>query len=138
MRNFLHHPIFRITIITFTIIIFATAPNALNIENKLKNPALEQRAQDIFRNIRCMVCAGESIADSRVDLAKDLRKLVREKIEDGYTTKQILEYATLRYGDIILMQPPLKPATYLLWYGPLFILLAGFIVVLFSLSKHKN
>lgn len=133
MKNFLY--------VIFTIIIIsllATTSNALNIENKLENPALEQRAQDVFRNIRCMVCAGESIADSRVDLAKDLRAVVREKIQDGYTTQQVLEYAALRYGNTILMQPPLTPATYLLWYGPLLILLTGFIIALFVILSIKR
>lgn len=120
------------------ILLFSNPSYALNIENKLENPALEQRAQILFHNIRCMVCAGESIADSRVDLAKDLRAIVREKIKDNYTNNQILDYIALRYGDTVLMQPPLKPATYLLWYGPVIILLAGFIGIFVILKSKKH
>ena len=111
--------------------------HALVFEEKLANLAQEQYAQGIFKEIRCIVCTGESIADSRADLARNLRAAVREKIKDGYTETQILEYVKTRYGDDILMKPPLMSATYLLWFGPIIILLSGFIIMLAMLRRSK-
>jgi cytochrome c-type biogenesis protein CcmH len=88
------------------------------------NPALEARARNLQRELRCLVCQGESIDESGSDFAADARRLVRHQIAEGRTDQQIKDYLVARYGVFILMQPPLQPDTYLLWIAP-FVVLAG-------------
>jgi len=128
----------RVSLIIIIIALFCSPVLALNIEDKLEDPALEKRAEEVFSNIRCMVCAGESIADSRADLAKDLRAVVRTKIKEDYTNNQVLDYVSQHYGDSILMRPPLNPNTYLLWFGPLIILATGFAIMLLFIKKNQG
>jgi cytochrome c-type biogenesis protein CcmH len=84
----------------------------------LKDPALEARAEALSKNIRCQVCQNEDIDDSAAPLAADMRRLIREKMLAGQTDQQILEFLVQRYGDNVLMRPPIKPSTWLLWFGP--------------------
>jgi len=88
------------------------------------NPATEARARSLQRQLRCLVCQGESIDESGATLAADLRHLVRQQIADGKSDQQIKDYLVARYGDFVLMKPPLKPETYLLWLAP-FVILGG-------------
>jgi cytochrome c-type biogenesis protein CcmH len=92
---------------------------------KLSDPKLEARAVALQRGFRCLVCQGESLDESNSQLADDLRRLIRARIQQGESDKQITDFLVSRYGDVILMKPPLEPGTYLLWFGPLFILVAG-------------
>lgn len=85
---------------------------------KLDDPKLEQRAQELSAEIRCLVCQNQAISESNADLAKDLRVLVRERLQAGDSDQEIKDYLTDRYGDFVLLKPPMKPETYLLWYGP--------------------
>ncbi len=91
----------------------------------LDDPVLEARARDISKGLRCLVCQNQSIDDSNADLARDLRILVRERLTAGATNAQVFAFVTARFGDFVLLEPPLKPATFLLWFGPAAILLAG-------------
>jgi cytochrome c-type biogenesis protein CcmH len=91
---------------------------AVEPDEKLADPEQEQRARELSEQIRCLVCQNESIDESNADLAKDLRLLVRERIEEGQSNEQIKDYLTDRYGDFVLLKPPMKPETYVLWYGP--------------------
>jgi cytochrome c-type biogenesis protein CcmH len=84
----------------------------------LKDPALEARARAISQEIRCVVCQNQSIDDSAADLAADLRRLVRERLLAGDSDQQVRDFLVARYGDFVLLDPPLKPKTWLLWYGP--------------------
>jgi cytochrome c-type biogenesis protein CcmH len=112
---------------------------ALTAEPRLTDEAAEHRAHTIFQQIRCVVCAGESINDSKADIAKSLRVLVREQITAGQSDAQIISYITELYGDSILMQPPFNPATYLLWLGPvLMLLVGGGVMVAFFRRKPSN
>jgi len=98
----------------------------------LDDPVLEARARELSREIRCLVCQNESIDSSNADLARDLRVLVRERLTAGDSDRQVLDYLVARYGDYVLLRPPVKPATYLLWFGPaLLLLLGGLVVVLY-------
>ena len=89
------------------------------------DPAMESRARNLQRQLRCLVCQGESIDESNADLANDLRRLVREQMAAGRSDQQIRDFLVARYGDFILMQPPVQPNTWLLWVGPLAVLLAA-------------
>lgn len=89
-----------------------------------EDPVLEQRMIHLSEDLRCLVCQNESLAASRADLAQDLRQEIREQMRAGKDDKQVIEYLTQRYGDFVLYKPPMKPATWLLWFGP-FVLLIG-------------
>jgi cytochrome c-type biogenesis protein CcmH len=92
---------------------------------RLADPALEARAREISQELRCLVCQNQSIDDSNAGLAHDLRVLVRERLLAGDTNEQAIDYIHRRYGDFVLLRPPVKPATYALWFGPPAILLFG-------------
>lgn len=97
----------------------------------LKDPALEARAEALSKNVRCQVCQNEDIDDSAAPLAADLRRLIREKMVAGDSDQQILDFLVKRYGDNVLMRPPIKPTTWALWFGPavLLVVTAGAIGV---------
>ena len=102
----------------------AAAPvTAVEPDEVLDDPVLEARARDLSRILRCPVCQNESIDSSSADLARDLRILVRERLVAGDSDQQVLDFLVASYGDYILLQPPLKPRTYLLWFGPVLVLL---------------
>lgn len=84
----------------------------------LDDPKLEARARELSKNIRCLVCQNQSIDDSNADLARDLRVLVRERLVAGDSDQQVLDYLVTRYGDFVLLRPPVKGTTWFLWYGP--------------------
>ena len=101
------------------------AASAVEPGERLADPALEARARAIGGELRCLVCQNQSIDDSSADLAHDLRVLIRERISAGDTDAQVLQFMVHRYGDFILLKPPVKPDTYLLWFGPLAVLGVG-------------
>ena len=104
-----------------------SAPPAIAVEPDeiLEDPALEARARDISAGLRCLVCQNESIDASNAELAKDLRILVRERLVAGDSDEEVRAFMVARYGDFVLLKPPVKPETYLLWFGPAAILLLG-------------
>ncbi len=91
----------------------------------LPDPVQEGRARSISAELRCLVCQNQSIDDSHADLAKDLRLLVRERIKSGDSDDQVRDFLVARYGDFILLKPPLKIGTVLLWGGPFGLLIVG-------------
>jgi cytochrome c-type biogenesis protein CcmH len=99
--------------------------HAVRPDEMLADPVLEARAREIGRELRCLVCRNQSIDDSDADLAHDLRRLVRERLQQGDTDAQVVAYIRARYGDFVLLRPPFAPATVLLWIGPVVILLLG-------------
>ena len=103
----------------------------------LANQKQELRARNISKNIRCMICQNQSIDESSAPLAKDLRILIRNKIKDGKNDKEIYKFLTDRYGDFILLKPPLKLITLALWILP-FIFLAIGILIVFSYNKKSK
>ena len=110
---------------------------AVDPEEFLQDPQLELRARTISKNIRCMVCQNQSIDESASPLAKDLRILVRNKLTEGLTDKEIYKFLTDRYGDFILLKPPLIKNTYALWYFPFIIFILG-IIVFYWYYKKSN
>lgn len=104
---------------------------------EFENAAEEARFQSLTKELRCLVCQNESLADSSAGLAMDLRQDVILQIRQGRSDEQIKAYLTARYGDFILYKPPVKPRTYLLWFGPvLMLLVAG--IVLFRLVRGRG
>jgi cytochrome c-type biogenesis protein CcmH len=95
-----------------------------------KDRAEEQRFQNLTRQLRCLVCQNESLADSSADLAGDLRQEVFELMRQGKSDAEIKSYLTDRYSDFVLYNPPLRGGTFVLWFGPLLVLLIGGVVVI--------
>ena len=106
---------------------FAIPAHAVRPDEMLPDPALEARARDIGKELRCLVCRNQSIDDSEADLAHDLRVLVRVRLAAGDTDRQVIGYVVSRYGDFVLLRPPFKLDTWLLWGGPALVLLIGFL-----------
>ena len=104
-------------------------------EEVLENQKQEFRARNISKNIRCMVCQNQSIDESNAPLAKDLRILIRNKIKEGKKDKEIYIFLTDRYGDFILLKPPLKSSTLALWLLPFIFLIIGFFIVFYHNKK---
>ena len=93
--------------------VFAVQPNEV-----LDDPVLEKRAREIGKNLRCVVCQNQAIDDSNSDLAGDMRVLVRKRLLAGAADDEVIDYMVSRYGDYVLLQPPMKGTTYVLWFGP--------------------
>lgn len=99
--------------------------NAVQPDEILDDPALEERARDISAGLRCLVCQNQSIDDSDASIARDLRILVRERIESGETDEEVVDYIVSRYGQFVLLKPVFSPTTILLWSTPLLVLIGG-------------
>ena len=113
------------------LLLFAPPARAVLPEEMLPDAALETRARALSVEIRCQVCQNQNIDDSNAPLAADLRRLVRERLVTGDSDPQILTYLVQRYGDYVLMRPPVRPSTWPLWFGPTAVLLiaAGSLVL---------
>ena len=107
----------------------ATAPAAVDDHGQLQNPVLQTRFERITKELRCLVCQNESIADSNVDLAADLRRQVREMLVAGRSDDAIFQFMTDRYGEFVRFAPPLTPKTALIWGAPFFMLLLGGLII---------
>lgn len=109
------------------LVLAAVSPPALAVEPDeiLDDPVLETRAREISKVLRCLVCQNQSIDDSNAPLARDLRILVRERLVIGDADDEVIQYIVDRYGDYVLLKPPFKGSTYVLWLGPAAIFLAG-------------
>ena len=107
-------------------------------EEILVNQKEELRARNISKKIRCMVCQNQSIDESNAPLAKDLRILIRDKIKDGKKDEEIYKFLSDRYGDFILLKPPLKLNTLILWFLPFIFLAIGiFIIITYNKKSRK-
>ena len=113
--------------------------HAVNPDEMLSNPVLEERARDISQELRCLVCQNQSIDDSDAELAHDLRVLVRERLVAGDTNEEVIDYIVARYSDYVLLNPPLKPETYVLWASPIVLaILALLAVAAFYRRKQRE
>lgn len=98
---------------------------AVNPDEMLTDPALEARAREVSKELRCVVCQNENIDESNAELARDLRLLVRDRLVKGDSNEATIQYVVDRYGDYVLLKPPFKATTYVLWFGPaIFLLIA--------------
>jgi cytochrome c-type biogenesis protein CcmH len=113
------------------LLLLSSAALAVEPSEQLADPALEARARALSQELRCQVCQNQSIDDSNAPLAADLRRLVRERLQAGDSDRAVLDFLVQRYGDNVLLRPPLRLDTALLWFGPLALLLvAGAAIVL--------
>jgi cytochrome c-type biogenesis protein CcmH len=109
-------------------LLWSTA-HAVEPGEMLADPALEARAREVSQSLRCVVCQNETIDESHAELAHDMRVLVRERITAGDSNQQVIAYMQNRYGDFVLLKPRFTGATFLLWCGPLLVLIAGIFAV---------
>lgn len=111
---------------------------AVQPDEILDDPVLEARARALSKEIRCLVCQNESIDSSNADLARDLRILVRERMTAGDSDAEVKAYLVARYGDFVLLDPPVKPSTYLLWFGPALALVLGAVGVFVFFTRRAT
>jgi len=128
----------KIFLLTFCLCIIQFYPNtsfSLTPDEILEDKKLEMRARVISKNTRCLVCQNQSIDESNAPLAKDLRIIIREKIKEGKTDSEIYKFLTERYGDFILLKPPFKLNTFILWVLPIIFLLIGIFIIFYHNKK---
>jgi len=114
------------------------AAAAVEPGERLADPALEARARALSKDLRCLVCQNQSIDDSSAEIARDLRRLVRERLAAGDSDSAIRDYLVARYGDFVLLDPPVKPVTYLLWVGPGLLLAGAILAAAFVLRRQRR
>ena len=129
---------FIIIISIFLIQFFLNSSYTVEPDEVLENQKQELRARDISKNFRCMICQNQSIDESNAPLAKDLRIIIRDKIIEGNNDKEIYKFLTDRYGDFILLKPPLKLSTLALWFLPFIFFIIGFFIVFVNNKKSKK
>jgi cytochrome c-type biogenesis protein CcmH len=110
---------------------------AVQPDEVLDDPVLEERARNLSAEIRCLVCQNESIDESNAQLARDLRILVRERLVAGDSDQEVLDFLVARYGDFVLLRPPVNQATFLLWFGPALVLLIAGTVIFMRTRGRK-
>ena len=118
---------------TTTFEVLATDPHEIMVDK-----TLEKRARAINKELRCVVCQNQSIDDSDAPLAKDLRMLVRANLIEGKTDQEVIDYVVSRYGDFVLLKPPVKGATIPLWLGPILFFIIGMIAIVRYFKKQKK
>lgn len=125
--------------VLLALLLLLTMPLALAVDTlQFKDAAEEQRFQALTRELRCLVCQNQNLADSDAGLAKDLRQEVYEQLRKGKSDAEIKQYLTSRYSDFVLYDPPLHAKTWLLWFGPALLLLIGGVVVLIAVRRRAQ
>ena len=129
-----------LSIVIIFLMIQFISKNSYSVEPEefLQNPKQEMRARNISKNIRCLVCQNQSIDDSSAPLAKDLRALIRIKVQENDTDEEIYKFLTDRYGDFILLKPPFKISTFLLWSLPFVFVIIGIFILYVHNKKSKK
>ena len=128
----------RSIILALLVAILAVPAFAVEPDEMLKDPVLEARARELGKEIRCLVCQNQSIDDSNAGLAKDLRIILRERLVAGDSDSEIKSFLVDRYGDFVLLKPPVKTETLFLWYGPFAIGGLGAIGVAVFLLRRRD
>ena len=124
-----------LAVLLFTLTPLAQAGEAVPTA---QDPALEKRVMALSHNLRCLVCQNQTIADSNAELAVDLKNQVREKLRQGQSEQEILDYMVKRYGEFVLFSPLVKSTTWLLWFGPLLLLIVGLGVLFVVLRQCRK
>ncbi len=128
----------RVVVSLLFILIFHSGVNAFTLDNKLRDKSMEKRATSLFEIIRCPICSGESLSESGSQIAYDMRGAIRKKINDGYTDEEIISELKNSYGNSIIIVPPIKSSTYILWFIQLTTLLIGcFLIRKYSIRSGE-
>lgn len=125
--------------LVMTLLTFVAVPPAMAVEpgEALSDPALEARARALSKELRCMVCQNQSIDDSEAPLARDLRMLVRERLQAGESDRQVIDFLVARYGEFVLLRPRFSWHTALLWLGPAALLVIGACGIIVLASRYR-
>ena len=127
------------SIVLACILVFASAPLlAIDTERAFEDPQQQARYEKLARELRCLVCRSETIADSNAELARDLRRQLRELMAAGKSDQEIMQYMTDRYGDYVLYKPPLAARTVVLWAAPMLLVLGGAIAAIVVIRRKAK
>ena len=131
---------FTVKKIVFFLMFFSFSISVKAIDNGpvFEDPVMQSKYEQLISEIRCLVCQNQSIKDSNVFLAVDLRNEIRRLLEIGRSESEIKQFLVDRYGDFVLYQPPLNEKTFLIWFSPLLLLLAGGIIIIKIIRKRMN
>jgi len=131
---------FTVKKIVFFLMVFGFSISVKAIDNGpvFEDPVMQSKYEQLISEIRCLVCQNQSIKDSNVFLAVDLRNEIRRLLENGRSESEIKQFLVDRYGDFVLYQPPLNEKTFLIWFSPLLLLLAGGIIIIKIIRKRMN
>jgi cytochrome c-type biogenesis protein CcmH len=138
MMRYRLRSILSVLVMTWVMVLTMSSAGAVQPDEILSDPALETRARALSKELRCMVCQNQSIDDSDAPLARDLRILVRERLKQGDSDRQVLDYLTARYGDFVLLRPPFSWHTALLWLLPGLVLLFGVAGIAVALRQRRR
>lgn len=122
---------------TLLLALAAVAVQAKEAAPVAADPLLEKRVMALSEELRCLVCQNQTLADSHAELAIDLKNQVREKLAAGMSEQDVINYMVERYGDFVLYRPPVKGATWLLWFGPFLLLVGGIGVLVLKLKRRR-
>lgn len=132
---------FRVAPLLLTGLVLGISSGTLQAQTSVApvtDPVLEKRVQTLSDQLRCLVCQNQTIADSNANLAIDLRNQVREKMTQGWSDDKVLDFMVERYGDFVLYNPPLKTATWLLWFGPFALFFGALGMLMMKLKKNRS
>jgi len=124
--------------VIFLLFFLVTPALAIQPDEILEDKVLEERARVISKELRCLVCQNQSIDDSDAPLARDLRVLVRERLQAGESDEKVIKFVVDRYGDFVLLRPPVKASTLTLWVSPIAVLIVGVILLLARFRKQAK
>ena len=124
--------------VIFLLFFLVTPALAIQPDEILEDKLLEERARVISKELRCLVCQNQSIDDSDAPLARDLRVLVRERLQAGESDEKVIKFVVDRYGDFVLLRPPIKASTLALWISPIAILIVGVVLLLMRFRKQEK
>jgi cytochrome c-type biogenesis protein CcmH len=127
----------RFLLVALAFVVCAQA-HAVQVDEVLPDPVLEARARTLSRELRCMVCQNQSIDDSDAPLARDLRILVRERLQSGDSDSQVLDFLVARYGEFVLLKPRFSGHTAILWLMPVIVLLLGAITLIVAWRRYRR
>ncbi|WP_336057858.1 cytochrome c-type biogenesis protein [Nitratireductor sp. CH_MIT9313-5] len=130
--------VLRLAFALFALAFVMSSAMAVEPDEVLEDPVLEERARDLSAQLRCMVCQNQSIDDSNAELARDLRVLVRERLVEGDTDKEVIDYVVDRYGEFVLLKPRFSLNNALLWSAPFILLLVGLLLAFTTLGSHRK
>lgn len=120
------------------LVLLAVLAHAKEAPNVAADPVLEKHVLELSEQLRCLVCQNQTIADSHAELAIDLRNQVREKLAQGMSDRDVIDFMVQRYGDFVLFRPPLKASTLFLWFGPFLLLAGGFVFLGLKLRRRTR
>ncbi|MCZ2203846.1 cytochrome c-type biogenesis protein [Bartonella sp. A05] len=128
---------FLFVLVIFVVVFPMQLAIAVEPDEILKDPVLEERARNISSRLRCPVCQSQSLDDSNALLARDLRFLIRERLKAGDSNQQVIDFLVERYGEFILLKPPFNKVTWFLWLSPLIVMIIGLSTIFFRISQYK-